>query len=173
MNRSKLSVICIFGVAALLAAGAWLYRVELGDEALDYWGTPAAFRIRHARLVEAYQVVQAAEGMPASHDGILELDGQLYRLVNKRDISSTRGIINARQALIEDASFGDFGALTAASSPPHWRFALRFVENGATSTVLFDASVCRLRLVSKSATAAIDPISSGMKRFLDEQFAPD
>ncbi len=159
-------VILFIGTAALAAAVfAWTFQYQRGRRILALWGADNARLIR----VDAKQITLlelSTENVVDSES--LTIDGETHFITRRLDITKARGIIHARQALIEDGSFqwdrprGDCNA--------HWQYALRFTQGPRQATVLFDTNCQRAKLLESGSQAAIVPkIFEGWLKFIDEQ----
>jgi hypothetical protein len=131
-NSGKLVTLGILLLALLAAGVAWWNNWSKGRRAMAYWGSQAASRIRLAPSVTLYELSDAASVQDPES---LALGPQKLRIVEQRDISQARGLVHARQALIQDASFNWQVVNTAK---PEWRYALRFQDPQGSLWVLFD-----------------------------------
>ncbi len=163
MNTGKIVTIGILGIAVVMASVAWWNNWNKGHRALSYWGSENAYQIRLAKHVTLYQLSDATT---ASDDqGQLDIGAQLAAIQSERDISQARGLVHARQALIQDSSY-NWQSEPAAN--PRWQYAIRFGEGDSASMVLFD-----LRQATVSHAGATRPLSMnlgpGLKTLFDEQ----
>ena len=156
IHRGKFLIVAIFLVAVVAAGFAWWHQFQKGRHALSLWGAGPAVLIRHAPRVELLRL-----NTPELAAVILE----------HQDISRARGIVHARQALVEDASF-DFQA-ARGDCRPRWQYALRFSDTGRRATIQFDFDCGRARLEESGQEVAMTPkLAAGMKMFIQEQLPP-
>ena len=156
IHRGKFLIVAIFLVAVVAASFAWWHQYQKGRHALSLWGAGPAVLIRHAPRVELLRLKAPAE---------------IAVILGHKDISRARGIVHARQALVEDASF-DFQA-ARGDCEPHWQYALRFSDAGQRATVQFDFDCGRARLEESGQEVAMTPkLAAGMKKFIQEQLRP-
>ncbi len=133
MSSGKLVTIGILALAVLAGGVAWWHTWSKGQRSLEYWGSRRAGQIRLAPKVTFYELGDS--GSPASRPQLEIGSGQLRGVIDERDVSLARGLVHARQALIQDSSFNWD---EVAASTPQWRFALRFEDRGGSVLVLFD-----------------------------------
>ncbi len=172
--QGKYVILFIFGTALVAATFAWTFQYLRGRRILELWGADNAGLIRvDAERIELLVLGGSDETTSDAADDAnfppwIEVDGEQLAVAAGRDITKARGIIHARQALIEDASFaweqqrGDCRA--------DWRYALRFHHGKRLATVLLDTNCQRARLLETGREAAIVPkIFKGWMTFVDEQ----
>ena len=162
----------IVGIAVVSIAGSVLavwYHWQLGRQALAYWGPDAAVLIRSAPQVELLRLAPAKEAEEGQSVERLRIGGERFDVVCRSDITEARGLIHARNAFLEDASF-DFGA-TPGDSPANWQWALRFAGEGSEALVAIDADGGLARLIDGpgQSDVSIAPIARGIRTFLAEQ----
>jgi hypothetical protein len=174
--RGKFVVIGIFGVAILLAAFAWWWNLRQNPRATALWGRDSIRLIRLAKHVELWDLA-AADTASESAAAIerLIVDGTPYQILQRRNISQARGLIHARHALTEDASY-DWGKQQQPPSDTDkvsWRFAIRFEENARTATLLVDPETRRIRLLETKREGIVIPrIIAGWEKFAERESAP-
>lgn len=135
LNRGKLVVIFIFAVALAMAGFALWWNWGLGRRSLEYWGQESGLAIRDARTVKLMRLV-VQHGDSAGVGEVFRLDGRTWKVVQTKDVSSAQGLVHARHAFLEDASFQweqpvDF-------SLPDWQYAVRFQADQGHATILLD-----------------------------------
>jgi len=153
LDRGKLAVLAMLGLALAAAAFAWFWNYRRGERCLAFYGSEAAALIRTAKTVE-----------------LLEVDPQSPAEVLRRiDISHAPGLLNARTALLDDASF------VWNSSPPASSQSgrlVRFADGSREVLLRLDHSQRSLEIVSTGKAATLDEkTSSGWDAFL-RRFAP-
>jgi hypothetical protein len=131
--QGKLTVILFFTAALCMGGYAWWHTYQRGRQSLEHWGSDAAVAIRYAKTVEVWQLQRSESSAPA--EVIVGDCG--YVTSAKTEISNVPGLVHARHALIEDASFlWDWAAADECKSD--WQFALHFVSERHTATLIFD-----------------------------------
>jgi hypothetical protein len=98
LDRGKLAVLTMFAVALAAATFAWWWNYSRGRRALEFYGPKAARLIRTAPQVELLIVGPQDAGAAESVPGF----GAVIRTI---DISKAPGLIHARTALLDDASY--------------------------------------------------------------------
>ena len=166
MNRDKIVIALILFLAIVLATYAWWFRFDQGDAAASFWGGRSANLIRNAPQVELLVLRPSTNADEAGSDEPIQSSGQAYTVVERFDISKAPGMLNARQAFIEDASFNwNVGPSPAA----HWQYALVFSSAGAHAHVLLDLSQNLVGLLESNAITSIEPMSAGLRKFIAEK----
>ena len=103
-----------------------------------------------------------------SHDVAtqLDFDNNTYAAVATRDLSTSKGVIHFRQALIGDASF-------QWSEPPvpvdRWDYLLRIDDERGEVSILFDMDSGQLKQVGNDHMLGLTK-PAGFQSFLEEQF---
>ena len=161
MNRGKLAVLLMLGVAAGLAAFALWWNVTAGSRTLEFWGRDAGARIiAPDAKVELLWLEPADE--TAKHER-LKIGGRPLAVVAKTDVTGARGLVHARHSLLEDASFA-WDAPAAETGD--YTLAARFQGDGGATTVAFDFAKEQLVHVESGRSAkAAQKIASGWKTF--------
>ena len=136
-------------MALALGVYAWWHGFQRGRQSLEFWGEEAALSIRYGEKVAIWNLVPAGE----LEAGGLEIDGNRFLVSTKRDISKTRGLVHARHALIEDASFVQFDP--PSDCRPEWVFALHFDGRYGKATIAFDAACDQVQLLSGGRRARL------------------
>jgi hypothetical protein len=133
----KIVVIGVFVVALLAASFALWWNINRARRSLEFWGKDAVKLIQHGKAVELLELQPAAT--PAAENPAGELRYQDRPLVVKRrlDLSQARGLVHARHALTDDASFVWDDAVSG-SQPATWDYAIRFSASPAATSA--DAS---------------------------------
>ena len=138
MKRDRILILIILALAVAATVFAGWFRWSQGHRALGFWGADLASRIRFAKSIELLwldsPLVDAAspEDLPAIDT--LTIDGVKWRIHRRRDITDSRGLVHARQALIQDATYvWDNDALGPKSA---WTHALVFQAAGQNDVIL-------------------------------------
>ena len=135
MQSGKVTTILILAVALAAAGYAWWHQQKRGDAALQFWGSADAFRVRHGETVELLTLApmlaeaNSADATPTELPLVRDAQRRAWQVRQRHDLSKIRGVLHARQALIEDASF-EWSRVAEAS--PDWQFALRFATAQGT-----------------------------------------
>ena len=124
LDRGKLAVLTMFAVALAAATFAWWWNYSRGQRALEFYGPKAAHLIRTAPKVELL-VLGTAES--SAIEPLPEF-GPVSQIV---DISRAPGLVHARTALLDDASY-DWNAFPL---PQVFRHLVRF-SNGEDEVML-------------------------------------
>ena len=142
----KIVVIGVFVVALAAASFALWWNINRARRSLEFWGKDAVKLIQHGKAVELLELQPAeasaespSDQTPAAEIPAGELRYQDRPLVVKRrlDLSQARGLVHARHALTDDASFVWDDAANA-SQPATWDYAIRFSASPAATSA--DAS---------------------------------
>ena len=121
MNSGRWVIVTILAVACGATAFAWWFRSQQGQQTLAFWGSQAAYSIRFAPEVTAWRLrAEAVETQNGWEK--FPIDGQDW-YAQSCSISQAKGLVHARQALIEDASYLWESAPTAVAD---WDFVVRF-----------------------------------------------
>ncbi|MBP87990.1 MAG: hypothetical protein CMJ64_14905 [Planctomycetaceae bacterium] len=139
--RGKLVILFIFGLSAVMGGYAWWHHFNQGRKCLELWGGEAAALIRYAPVVEAMRFGGASE----KSGNVLQIAGKGIAIEQHVDVSGTPGLVHARHALIEDASF--LWKQPVPTESVEWTFALRFVDGEQRVTIAFDEIAARVHFV--------------------------
>jgi hypothetical protein len=152
--RGQYLVALIFAVAVAMSGYAWWSAYQRGRLSLATWGSEAALQIRYADRVELWQL--APPGTVEKNPNTLTIEGQLYAITKKSDISQVPGLVHARHALVEDTSFV-WQPSAGGEGEPRWQFALHFTDSEHTSTIVFDTELGQIRLLDSERSAKLQP----------------
>jgi hypothetical protein len=150
MNQGKLVIVFIFGLSAVMGGYAWWHHFTQGSRCLDLWGAEAGELIRYAPQVEVMQFAHSDAGDAET----IQIQGESLAIAARKDVTGTPGLVHARQALIEDASFLWKADL---AGPSNWQYLLRFTRGDQQVSVAFDCDRGRVRLVGTDRQAALKP----------------
>lgn len=136
LSRGSFVILLMCFVALGLSIYAAWYRYNAGDAALRFWGKEAALRIRSADKVSLLSL--ADEQTPSSDAAeSINIAGKSHAVVKSIEITTARGLIHARHALLEDASLDETAKPNA--SPTQWHRVIQFVaKDGAATSVAID-----------------------------------
>ena len=176
LNRGKLVVSSIFMVALLMAVFAWWWNYERGRKSMEFWGRDAALLIRQAKDVELLRLIPVV----TAGESAQTIDvGPVVYAVERADISRAPGLLHARFALTEDASFEFYatpengGVLPTSYEDGNWQYAVRFNREGKSATVLFDFQNSRVGIAEEQRSArVIAKIVTGWQQFIARHLPP-
>jgi len=192
-NSGKYVLLAMVGLGLAGALGTWRFYADSQRRPLELWGSEAAELIVRAETVEALRLealprvvepVEAKEGSSRpDHDGdladdettgneIIRLAGQSLIVLQRRDVSTARGLGHLRVSLVNKASF-DWTPESDDSPPPRWDYALRFSRRGDVATVVFASREGLAALAETGAHTSIGPIREGVAMLLAELTAND
>jgi hypothetical protein len=147
-----------------MAAFAWSWNFEQSQRCLDLYGGQAARLIRTAPIVELLEITSQAPEEEAASETI-EIAGVPMRITRRIDLSNTPGLLNARTALIDDASY-DWTDQPAQSSAPG-RALVRFADTNGEVLLYFNFANHRLMVLPEGRSARLVPkAASGWHAFL-------
>jgi hypothetical protein len=190
----KIVVIGVFVVALAAASFALWWNINRARRSLEFWGKDAVRLIQHGKAVELLELQPAetpanslADQPSTAENPAAEIRYQDRPLVVKRrlDLSQARGLVHARHALTDDASFVWDDAVNA-SQPATWDYAIRFSQTPAATSgdasspgdssaadevlLLLDLENRRLANVhGRREVTVIPKISEGWQIFLAKQ----
>lgn len=170
MNRGILVIALILLMGIIGGSAAVWFHHSRQHRALDFWGIDAATIIRHAEKVEVSKQKKLAKDDPQTN--VIHLNGARYWPVETKEITTLPGLLHARHALIEDASF-DWQP-DPTNCKPKWEYAITFRRNRLLVTILIDFN-CRLIWCHRNKkTVRLDErILNGFKQFTVDVFSYD
>ena len=162
LNRGKLAVIVMFGLALAAAALAWSFNYTRGRRTLNFYGRDAALLLRTAPKVELLRLAPADEFSEAGER--LYFGGSRRSVTQRIDISQAKGLIHARTSLLADSSY-DWQA-DQTDCQPQLDYAVRFT--GQTSvTLVFDFGCRRVWYAEYAKPVTLAPkVAEGWQSFL-------
>ena len=168
MNNGKLVIVVIFGLALAAAVFAMWHRYSQTRRALDFWGSETAELVTRAPRVELLRLAPGTAESGADGGESLVVQGIALRVLDRRDVTAARGILNVRYALTIDRNY-DWQPATA-DCRVQWDYALRFVDGPRHTTLVFSHN-CRLAArADRAGEVAIDPIVDALWTFFEEQW---
>lgn len=129
---------------------AWVHHYQQGRRCVELWGADAAALIRYAEHVEALELTTSGD----DESDVLSVAGERLYIERSIDITDRKGLVHARQALIEDASFT---WNVTANETPEWKFALRFREEAGEATLVFDVAGHSVHLIGAERSGTVTP----------------
>ncbi|MCA9120874.1 MAG: hypothetical protein H6822_31730 [Planctomycetaceae bacterium] len=150
MNQGKLIIVFIFGLSAVMGGYAWWHHYTQGRRCVEFWGAKNGESIRYSPRVEVLKLTPAV----TTDADLVQIGDDSYSIVCQRDITATPGLVHARQALIEDASY-----IWEAEINGHddWHYVLQFTDDQKQVRVAFDSGKGRVRLVGTDQIATLKP----------------
>ena len=151
LDRGKVAVLSMVASAALAATFAWWWNFRRGERCLAFYGSEAATLIRTAKVVEIVEVDPAAADLA---------------ITRRTDISRAAGLLNARAALLDDASF-DWSAPPPPAASGVSRL-VRFADGDREVLLRFESSQRSLEVLPAGKSAVLDQkTSDGWRQFLE------
>ncbi len=150
MNRGQLVIVFIFGLSAVMGGYAWWHHFTQGQRCVEFWGAETGELIRYAPQVEVMQLA----GSDNDDAETIQIGNESLAIAARKDITGTPGLVHARQALIEDASFLWKADL---AGPSHTQYVLRFTDGEQQVSVAIDCDQGRVRLVGTDRQAVLKP----------------
>lgn len=167
IDRGKLVILFVFLLSLAAAGFAWWYRVQQGSRALGFLGSESAMLVRDAPRVT---LLLLSLEKPIDPDcEIVLIDSRPHFVVDRIQIEMVPGMLNARQALIEDASYDWDRPRREGDCQPNWEYILEFAKNSQVAALAVDFRCGRMRLVGRGDEVCMDPIADGLHRFIQEQ----
>lgn len=201
--RGKLTVVALFVIGLLAAAAGWWQGYQRGQRVLRWWGPSTAALVRLAPKVEVARLVPfsarettqpatssapvpqslttqaptpespSTTSAPTPLTAGLTIGNTRWAVADTRDISQVRGLVHARQALIDDPSYRwENSQQPAAGSDANdrWEFLIVFRSDEESCHLAFSPTSGRLYHAETQRIANIQPIQSGLTKFCEEQF---
>ncbi len=165
----KLAIVVILMVALCMAGYAWWYRYQQGREARAFWGREATLLIGQARQVELLRLRPADESAADSESERVDIAGRAFAIVERIDVSRARGLLHARDALIDDDSF--VWDQPRGNGESQWEFAFRFSDGQQHATVTLDFACRRVLLIEGEQEATIVALTAnGLRELVDREY---
>ena len=199
LGRVSVGGMVVLGIVALalfLALYSWHHQWQRGRQALRYWGddavairigTEVAFaKLTPIPLSPETTVVETAIGATSeaesglairpgrAAESMLSIGGRQFRVSESTSCSDWPGMINWRQALIEDQSYRDFTPVPLTEeNEPDWSlvFYFRHEQIEAAVGVAVEEGVVA-RLASGEVVQLTDFVARGLRKFLAEHDLP-
>ena len=177
--RGKWVILTVMGISVAAALFAVWFNHRLTHR------TTAAFRPDVIRLIAGKNKVELLEldgfgervgGDDSSPETsqTVTVHGKRLRIVSVRDISEAAGLIHARYALRQDASF-DWAAsaddrISSAEFVPSWDCALRFSDAHGQALLIVDTLGGLLHVEPIGADVVMsEKLRGGLRIYIDEQ----
>ncbi len=159
-------ILAMFGCGLAAALFGMWYRHQSTRRSLELWGAPSAVLIARAPNIEALRFEPPlAEGAP------LSLDALRTRAAESKAVSTSRGMLNVRQAFVEDSTFRWEPSATGSAE---WSYALLFSDGDRQAAILFDPAAAAVGNPATGAQARLEPqASQELAEFFAEQFSAE
>ena len=152
LDRGKIAVLAMLALAVAAAAFAWWWNYRRGERCLALYGSEAAALVRTAPSVEILEVEPAA--------------GPDFVVTRKIDITGAPGLLNARAALLDDASF-DWDAPPPPPAAGETRL-VRFAAGPRQTLLRFSSRQRSLEILPGGKSVVLDQkTSDGWRQFLE------
>jgi hypothetical protein len=103
----------------------------------------------------------------------LEVGPHAFEVVGRKDLSRVAGLVHARTALLDDASY-DWDERTTGDCQPLILYAVEFREGERVTTLAFDFGCRRVWNVEAGKQVTLVPkIAGGWESFLQRQMNPE
>jgi hypothetical protein len=167
-DRGKLAVLTMLGLAVLAATFAWWWNLQRGHLALAFFGSQGAGLVGHAPTVELIAIQPAKSEDRGEH---LLIGSEPFSVVSRHDVSRAKGLIHARTALLDDASY-EWQSPTADLAPG--LFIVRFAQGRAESLLAIDCQGRQLYRCDTGAPVRLNPkIATGWQKFFERNVPVD
>ena len=170
-NRGKIVVLSIFAGAFAMASFALWWNLGWGKRSLDFWVKEGGLAIRDAKQVQLLKLKSTSSASKESGKETLSRDGLVWEIVETKDVTGEHGLVHARHAFLEDASFQWDQEVPFSNSD--WQYAVRFSGKTGQATALLDLKKGRVASWEQQRTARLsNKTASGWKQFMSRYF-PD
>jgi hypothetical protein len=144
-SSGKLVIIGIVAIALIAAGTSWWFRLHATHRAARFWGPDDARLLRDAPVVLLH--VNTRE--PA-----------------ERDISSARGLVHLRSALLEDRSFS--WPATPVQNEIKWEHGVTFQNDASGLPIFFSSDFHWLTVLDSEKMLSCQPIAVGLREMFTE-----
>ncbi len=169
-SSGKLVVFTIFSVAVAMASFALWWNWGLGRRSLEFWGENGALLIRDAKSVTLVKLDPRIPN-PAAKCPPLPMDSRDLNSAEKRDLSDVKGLVHARHAFLEDASF-DWNQ--PVSNEVEWQYAVWFDGGKDDVFVMLDLKNGIVGSSRRYQALRLSPqTAAGWKLFISRYFPVD
>jgi hypothetical protein len=167
MQRGKLVILAIVGVALLLSGFAWWRQYSQGWRVRQMWGGKDASLLYRAPQIE---LLTLGADEPSSEAEHLTVDRQRMFVMGRKDVHGTPGLIHARWCLIDDASF-DWASTGDDGCRGGWQYAFRCTEKERTATLALDLTCGRAYLVERETGVKLtEPARKALAKYVADHF---
>lgn len=171
-SSGKLVVLSIFAVAIAMAGFALWWNWGQGRRSLEFWGTDGGLAIRDAKQVQLLKLKPLASEMGKKSNESLAIDSHRWEIVGTKDVTGVHGLVHARHAFLEDASFRWEEPLPIVG--PEWQYAVRFQDETGHTTISLDLKSGAAGSWEQKRAVRLSPkTTSGWKQFISRYFPDD
>ena len=165
INSGQLVILIMFGSGLAAAGFGMWYRHATTRRSLGFWGSASAVLISRAPAVEALRF-----DPPLQPAAPLDIEQLRSTAAQSEDVAGSRGMLNVRQAFVEDSTFR---WATPAAAPATWAYALVFSDGPQQTALLFDPVSQSVGNPVTGDRSTLEPEASrDLVEFFQEQFAP-
>ena len=177
MNRGKLIVLGMFGLALLAIVFACWYLYQRDRRVMALWKPEGVRLIQNAGRAKGpgwmhlLQLAPVGSASPLNAAESLSIGKDEYVVVNAKDTAGLPGADPWRIRLVEDASF-DWNAAEPAAAPI-WQYAMRFAtDRNVHLTLVFDFQGRRVMALERESPAELlgSTVAAELEKFFDGQF---
>jgi hypothetical protein len=154
----KLLIIGILAIAFAAAGTSWWFRYSATHRAATFWGPATAALIRDARVIQLWLPTDPHENVRSASLAVSSSD--------LHDISSARGLVHLRNALLEDHSFN--WPTTKISPDVQWTQGLRFLDSGTGVLLMFSSDFNFVRTPNGNRMLSCEPMAKGLREMFAE-----
>ena len=171
-SRGNYAVAGMLALGLAMASFAWWWNLGRGSQCVQFWGPQAAKSIRVTPYVVVYELAPRASAEPAAET--LKFGSESLAILRQKEITGLRGLIHARNSLLEDASFRWESPPPAT---PHWQYALQWTAGRDSVTVLFALDAPCVAQAETQKTVVLTDFAAQawrkvLPRYLDEEVLP-
>jgi hypothetical protein len=155
----------MLGLALAAAGFAWWWNVTSKKQSLAFYGPAVARLIGKAKTVELIEVEPAKEDDKRE---IIAIGDRRFAVVSHHDVSQAPGLIHARTALLDDASYEWQAPLHLSLRP----FFVRFANEQNETILALDTTARLLARCDTGATVRLNQkIASGWQQFAERHLS--
>lgn len=172
----KLVIITVVLLAVFAAGFSWWFRYSSTRRTTRFWGGQNARLIRDAKRIHLVTLgpmgpdhVHDANAAFADHYHVL--DG-LVGVVERREVTESRGLVHLRTELLMDRSYESFSGVLGSASD--WKYGLEFrdAETSPPLVIFFSADCRRLQrhppAVGTGVAELAPDFATGLKTVFEE-----
>lgn len=172
MNRGKLLILLMIA-AGVVAGGLKIWKQHHHmDKVLENLSPEVARLIAQAPRAELLQVRLIPKSDSPLEGDHLPIEGNDFQIVARKDIASSKGFIDVRDRLVDDASYNAW-KVKLDPSPKFWQYVLVFTEGDQHARLAFefaDGGIALVKLLDDGPYFIANPIADGLKSFFEAQF---
>ncbi len=171
MNHGKLLILVM--IAAGIIAGTlkvWQQHRHM-QRVLDSLSPRVVQSIAEAREAEVLKLVPAAESELLSAESRMEIEGRVFKIVDRKSVAKAKGFADVRVRLVDDQSYR--WDIPARSNAGSWHYVLQFTDDKQQTPLAFDIQDEKhstLLVLDSGMKLVADPIADGLKSFFAAQF---